>query len=155
MTVSPITVCICCYSIKGGHTHQLSLLHLEPARDAWETLYQCQRCSLHPQALQKQITHSLVLSYCFTRFEKKNKIHQYFFLMCTRTLSLADGTQFNYGYIVRGKHVKCTYCQTPTFRCRSDVMSYISHHHSCSCTYPISQHACQYASIPQGHSDST
>lgn len=65
-------LCLCCYSIKGGHTHQLSLLHLKPAWDAWETLYQCQRCSLHPQALQKQITHSLVLSFCLKGYEKKN-----------------------------------------------------------------------------------
>lgn len=39
------------YFIRGGHTHQLSLVHLKPARDAWKTLDQRQGRPLHPKAL--------------------------------------------------------------------------------------------------------
>lgn len=50
--------CLYGYSIRGGHTHQLSLLHFKPARDARKTLHQSQGRPLHPQALH---THTMNL----------------------------------------------------------------------------------------------
>lgn len=38
--------------VKESFPHQLTFLHLEPAGDAWKTLNQGQRGSLHPQTLR-------------------------------------------------------------------------------------------------------
>lgn len=51
-----LCLCLHCYFIRLGHTHQFSLFNFKPAGDAWKTLDQSQSCPLHPQTLHSHNT---------------------------------------------------------------------------------------------------
>lgn len=90
-------MCVCVGG--GGHTHQLSLVNLEPAGDAWKTLDQSQGCPLHPKALREQGARRerfLIPKTSFT----KTKLY-----LCFMHASLAETSRFNYQHAVGGKHV--------------------------------------------------
>ena len=140
---------VCCFHVSA-HTHQLSFFHFKPAGDARETLDQSKGCPLHPQALQKTHNPSMRISQSQKTLENQQ------LLMPNARMHSISGRMHTISLLthsLKETRYKHTSSQTPTFRCRSGVRSYIFYHHSCSTTYAVSQHACQYTNISQGHSD--